>query len=56
MKLQTDRNFKVSDENLLFKGMGLSKTTRDEIKLLFEPKLYNFLCENEDLISKLKVN
>ena len=56
MKMQTNRNFKVSDENLLFKGMGLSKTTRDEMKQLFKPKLFKFLCHNEDLISKLTVD
>ena len=54
MKMQSDRDFKVSDENLLFKSMGLSKTTQEEMKQLFEPKLYNFLCHNEDLISKPK--
>ena len=54
MKMQSDRDFKVSDENLLFKSMGLSKTTQEEMKQLFKPKLYNFLCRNEDLISKPK--
>ena len=54
MKLQTDSKFKISDENLLFRSMGLSKTTQEEMKQLFKPKLYNYIVNNEDLISKLE--
>ena len=52
--MRTDRKFMVNDENLLFKSMGLTKTTPEEIKKLFKPKLYNFLCQNENLITKPK--
>ena len=52
--MRTNREFKVSDDNKLLKSMGLTKTTPDEMKKLFKPKLYNFLCHNENLITKPK--
>ena len=43
LKLSTDRKFALSDENYLFECMGLTKTTSDELSLMFEPKIVDFL-------------
>ena len=43
MKLCTDRQFKMLDESYLFRRMGLTKTSPEEMKRILNPEITNFL-------------
>jgi len=54
LKLSTDRKFALSDENYLFECMGLTKTTSEELSMLFDSRIISFLSRSE-LIQTLPV-
>ena len=47
MKLRTDLKFTVSDENFLFDCMGLTKTTSEELRNMFNDRIIDFLQQNQ---------
>ena len=47
MKLRTDLKFTVSDENFLFDCMGLTKTTSEELRHMFNERIIEFLQQNQ---------
>lgn len=47
LKLSTDRKFALSDENYLFECMGLTKTTSEELSMMFDEKVIEFLNRSE---------
>lgn len=47
LKLSTDKKFALSDENYLFDNMGLTKTSPEELEMMFDPKITEFLKKSE---------
>ena len=47
MKLRTDQKFTMYDESYLFDCMGLTKTTSKELSSVLDPKITNFLQQNQ---------
>ena len=47
VKLSTNRKFALFDENYLFECMGLTKTTSDELSMMFNPRIIEFLSRSE---------
>lgn len=47
LKLSTDRKFALSDENYLFECMGLTKTTSEELSMMFDERVISFLNRSE---------
>ena len=54
LKLRTDLKFTVSDENFLFDCMGLTKTTSEELRNMFNERIIDFLQQNQ-LVKNLPV-
>ena len=54
MKLRIDLKFTVSDENFLFDCMGLTKTTSEELRNMFNERIIDFLQQNQ-LVKNLPV-
>ena len=47
VKLSTNRKFALFDENYIFECMGFTKTTSDELAMMFNPKIIEFLSRSE---------
>ena len=47
MKLRTDQKFTLYDESYLFDCMGLTKTTSKELSKVLDPKVTQFLQQNQ---------
>ena len=47
MKLQSNKQFAISDENLLFECMGLTKTNPKELSTILDKKFIDFLGSTE---------
>ena len=47
MKLSTNLEFALSDENLLFDCLGLTKTNSKELDRIFDKRIIDFLKSSE---------